>query len=101
MAHSHLSDLQLHSIQYIATILFLILFCQLRERTISNLCKLNVGAQREEQTMALLAKFKSKLSTVNTLSSQYEDTEETTPNDEQVDNEEETDDGWLVSLLFM
>ena len=51
--------------------------------------------------MALLAKFKSKLSTVNTLSSQYEDTEETTPNDEQVDNEEETDDGWLVFLLFM
>ena len=73
----------------------------MRERTISNLFKLNVGAQREEQTMALLAKFKSKLSTVNTLSSQYEDTEETTPNDEQVDNEEETDDGWLVSLLFM
>ena len=73
----------------------------MRERTISNLFKLNVGAQREEQTMALLAKFKSKLSTVNTLSSQYEDTEETTPNDEQVDNEEETDDGWLVALLFM
>ena len=73
----------------------------MRKRTLFNLFKLNLGAQREEQTMALLAKFKSKLSTVNTLSSQYEDTEETTPNDEQVDNEEETDDGWLVSLLFM
>lgn len=57
-----------------------------------------LGAKREDQTLAILEKFRSKLSTVQTLSSQYEDAVDESAGkpavEGEVNSEEETDEGW-------
>lgn len=56
-----------------------------------------LGASREAQTLALLAKFETKLRTVQRLEDSYKDNDDVTGEEKHNQDREEqnqTDDGW-------